>query len=402
MRQYLLPTLVILLGATAASAEEAGAPAGADPGAPPATQGSAPAADSADPTPEQENGPHVVHADLREGFELESKDGKQSLRIGGLFSGRATVSHADGDDTNIDGTIRLARLMTRGRLLGPELTYFFQGEFAGNPRLLDMELTYSPADTLTLRFGRLRVPFGREWITGLNTLMFPDRSVVSDAFRPGRDTGVTAESRLLDGKMEARLGAYGEDGDRWPLAIARLAFAPLGALAYSEDANEQGGPPRFAIGLNGSYDKKTPTQQVVDLTTGEIVTQPQATRERIAGGVDLGFRAGGFAAFAEAYVDRIDAVGAPAVVRAGTFAQAGYFVIPSRFEVAGRFSLLAPDVEDTHADGLQRYELGLSYYLFDGALKIQGRYAYDRITGGATGLPFPQGHIGDAQFVLSL
>ncbi len=346
-------------------------------------------------------GPHVVHADLRQGFELESEDGTQSLRIGGLFSARTGVDIPADGDASIGAAMRLARIMLRGRLLGSKLTYFFQSEFAGEPRLLDLELDYELADSWLLRFGRIRVPFGRQWIDGLNVLMLPDRSIVSDTFRPGRDTGVTLEGRFLDGVLEARAGAYAEARDKWPLVVARLGLAPLGALDYSEDGARVEGPARFAIGINGSYDKRTTETTVADPMSGALVTQPGPNEARLAGGIDIGVRAGRLGAFAEAYLDRIEPDGGDAVVRAGAFAQLGYFIVPGTLQAAGRFSLLAADTDVTGADGLRRYELALSHYLLEAALKVQARYGYDQLAGDDP-LPWTEGHTVDAQFVLSL
>ncbi len=342
-----------------------------------------------------------MHADLRQGFELESEDGTQSLRIGGLFSGRIGVDIPADGDASIGAAMRLARVMLRGRLLGSKLTYFFQSEFAGDPRLLDLELDYALADSWLLRFGRIRVPFGRQWIDGLNVLMLPDRSIVSDTFRPGRDTGVTLEGRFLDGVLEARAGAYAEGRDQWPLVLARLGLAPLGALDYSEDGHRVDGPARFAIGLNGSYDKRATETTVADPMSGALVTQPGPNEARLAGGVDVGVRAGRLGAFAEAYLDRIEPDGGDAVVRAGAFAQLGYFIVPGTLQAAGRFSLLAADTDATGADGLRRYELALSHYLLEGALKLQARYGYDQLVADDP-LPWTEGHTVDAQFVLSL
>jgi hypothetical protein len=357
---------------------------------------------------DEPHGP-VVQAAVGQGFRLSSADGDQSLRIAGLFSGRAAVTRNDGEDPTWDAFIRLARIVLSGSLAGDKLTYFFQGEFAGSPSLLDLELTWNPIKELRLRFGRIRVPFGRQWITGFGALMLPDRSLVSDLFRPGRDTGITIESYLLDGKIELRAGAYAESADRWPRVAARVAFSPLGAFAYSEDVNATPGPVLFQIGLNGWYDKH-------DNEGVPILGTPVSPSDRTIGGIDLAVRAGPFAAFAEAYVARQHLffdpgtmTGGTTALAAGTFVQGGVFVIPSHMELYGRFNMYAQDIRNTGTDGLQRYEAGLSGYFFGTALKVQARYAYNNVIGTPLTaapldgvLPPPQGHTADVQFVLSL
>jgi hypothetical protein len=257
-----------------------------------------------------------------------------------------------------------------------------------------MELTWSPlAEHLRLRFGRMRVPFARQWITGLGALAMPDRSAVSDYFRPGRDSGVTVESEWLD-HIELRAGGYAEEGDRWPRALARVAYAPLGKFAYSEDVNHAAGPVRFQIGLGASYNKGA-------VTTAGVATNTAVT----TGGLDLALRAGPVAAFAEAFIERRTPVGAGDSLASGAFAQVGVFAVPAVFEVVGRVDVLFPDVRETGSDGLRRFELGVGGYLLGGALKLQPRYAYTQIEGAPVMVlnkAQPPGHVVDAQFVLTI
>jgi hypothetical protein len=350
---------------------------------------------------DEPHGP-VVQAEFGQGFRLSSADGRQSLRIAGLFSARASVTRKDGQDPTWDAFVRLGRIVLSGNLAGNKLTYFFQGEFAGAPSLLDMELTWNPLEQLRIRFGRLRVPFGRQWIDGFGAMMLPDRSVVSDLFHPGRDTGITLESYLLDGKIELRAGAYAESADRWPRVIARAAYAPLGAFAYTEDVAARPGPTLLQIAAQGAYDKHE--------------NAGSSPSDRTTGGLEVALRAGPLALFTEAYVERrhlfydpATTLGGTTALAAGMFAEAGVFVVPGRVEVYGRFNMYAQDIRRTGTDGLQRYEAGLSGYFFGTALKVQARYAYNNVIGAPLAvapvdgvLPPAQGHTADIQFVLSL
>lgn len=348
--------------------------------------------------------PHVLHASVGQGFELESADGRQSLRIGTLLSARAGVNTQGGRSADPTAGIRLARIATLGRLSGDSLTYFFQGEFAGAaPSLLDAALEWHPIDELGLRFGRIRVPLGRQWITSTAAQMLPDRSVVTGYFRPGRDTGVTLEANVLGRRLEMRVGAYGERDGPLPLVGARLAVAPLGPLPYAEDISRGDGPLRFAIGLNGYYSNASPPpKQVVDLTTGDILSEPQPLVQRLVTGADLALRVGGLGVFAEAYVDRRRGDAQPDTKSFGAFAQTGYFIVPNGLELSVRCELLTPDLEGGGSDGLRRYEVGLSEYFVDGSLKVQERYAHTRIVGAPGALTRWEGDVADVQFVLAL
>jgi hypothetical protein len=339
-------------------------------------------------------GPHVFAALGHQGFRLESADARQSLHIQGLFSARGSVSIPQQGDVTYAGSVRLARFALSGNLAGEELTYYFQAGFEGTPQLLDLELMWSPfAERLKLRFGRIRVPFARQWITGLGALALPDRSAASDYFRPGRDTGITVESQWLD-RIELRAGGYAEEADRWPRASARVAYAPLGMLAYNEDVNRLSGPVRFQVGLGANYNKGA-------VTSGGMTNNTAVT----SGALDLALRAGPVAAFAEAYIERRRVVNGADTLAAGGFAQVGSFVLPAKLELVARFDLIAPNVRDDGVDGLRRVEGGLGGYILEGALKIQPRYSYTQIKGAPVVVlnrTQTEGHFVDVQFVLTI
>jgi hypothetical protein len=339
-------------------------------------------------------GPHVFAGLGHQGFRLESADSRQSLHIQGLFSARGSVSIPQQGEVTYAGSVRLARFALSGNLAGEELTYYFQAGFEGTPQLLDMELMWSPfAERLKLRFGRIRVPFARQWITGLGALALPDRAVASDYFRPGRDTGVTVESQWLD-RIELRAGAYAEETDRWPRAAARVAYAPLGMFAYNEDVNRVSGPVRFQMGLGANYNKGA-------VTSGGVTSNTAVT----SGAIDFALRAGPVAAFAEAYIQRREVVNGSDSLAAGGFAQVGAFVLPAKLELVARFDMIAPNVRDEGVDGLRRAEGGLAGYILDGALKIQPRYSYTQIQGAPVVVlnkTQTEGHFVDVQFVLTI
>jgi len=82
----------------------------------------------------------------------------------------------------------------------------------------------------------------------------------------------------------------------------------------------------------------------------------------------------------------------------GYFVQAGYFLVPKKFEVAGRYSWLNPDnpVSSGNNDQ-QEYTGGLTWYFAGHPLKIQANYTYQK-TDTATG--DLNDHIVKTQFTL--
>lgn len=241
----------------------------------------------------------------------------------------------------------------------------------------------------------------------LFALQLPDRSVVSDFFRANRDTGLSAEGQLFSGRAEYRVGVFNGNGintggndNRKVMVLGRIAFAPLGAVAYDETIARRDGDVRIAFGLGAYHDVKERAHSQVDLTTGMLVDVADPSLDRTAAGLDFVLRAGPFTFSTEAFVDRRRAQGVPEVVGAGLFAQAGLFVLPGQLELAARFNWLAPDVEASRA--VERYELGGTYYLFDARMKLQARYAYDHVDAGVSGVPLVTGHSAQLQILLAI
>ncbi|MCB9604236.1 MAG: hypothetical protein H6720_28270 [Sandaracinus sp.] len=360
------------------------------------------------PIPEPPSGPQVL-ASVQDGFGFRSADGRQSLRIGALFSTRIGLDVPDAGDVTPFANVRLARLTVGGQLWGDHVRYFLNAEFAGKPQLLDLEVDLQWRPELQFRIGQFRTPFSRQFIMPLFALQLPDRSIVSDYFRANRDTGISAEGQLFGGRAEYRVGVYNGNGinaggndNTKVMVLGRVAVAPLGPVAYDETIARNDGDVRIAFGLGAYHDVKERSHTQVNLDTGAIETIGDPSLDRTAGAFDFVLRAGPFTFSTEAFVDRRRARDVPDQIGVGAFAQAGLFVVPGTFEIAGRFNWLAPNVDDDASRGVERYELGATYYLFDAHLKIQGRYSYDHVDAGLTGMPVATGHGVQLQLLLAL
>lgn len=108
----------------------------------------------------------------------------------------------------------------------------------------DAYLKYEGWPYVDLIVGQDKEPFGLEAMTSAKKLSFIERSMVSDAFRPGRSVGLSlgAETKLLFGQ----LGVYEaqnreDDGD---------TYAATGRLGIEPWNSDTGG---FHLGASGSY-----------------------------------------------------------------------------------------------------------------------------------------------------
>ena len=347
-------------------------------------------------------------ASPEEGFGIRSADGRYSLMLGALFAATAGIDVPHQAKAQPGANIRLARMTLGGQLFGRHIRYFLNFELARRPELLDLEMTFEAIPELQLRVGQFRTPFSRQFMIPLFALQLVDRAVVSDFFRANRDVGLSLDGVIAKGLFEYRLGVYNGSGfnvsndNRELMFLGRLAVAPLGAVGLDETTARNDGPIRLAIGIAGYHRKREQSHIETDLMTGLPVTVMDPSRTRSAGGLDLMLRVGPFAFSSEFMFDRRETEGAAAQIGFGFFAQAGVFVLPGDLEVAARFNLLAPDLDNHGTKGLQRYEVGATYYLVNARVKLQLRYGYTHTNVAVAQLPLPRGHQIVAQVLVAL
>ena len=331
-----------------------------------------------------------VFASLDEGFGLRSTDDAYRLRIGGLLTPRIGVRANDDVQTFAD--VSLARLNLTGHIADELFTYQFQLGFAKEPTLLDLEIDAHPSSWLTIRLGRYRTPFSREFMTGLPVIALPSRSFVSDRFRADRDIGVTLAATPFDGKLEVQVGAFDGSGtgrpfeDSRPMALARFVTSPLGPVPYDNTVLTFDAPFRFAIGGGAYTSQRRGRRLLSDPSTGlveEVVSDTAQSRSAI--GIDVALRIERVSMLAEAYLARSQARDeAPVERSSGGFAQATVGLWERHLDSTFRFNLYAPDFDHHGLSGLRRYEVGLNWYILGKPLRLQMRYAYGEQDGSFT------------------
>jgi phosphate-selective porin len=284
-----------------------------------------------------------------------------------------------------------------------DLTYYLQVDFTqgSSSRLLEWAyMNYKIIDEVQIRAGQEKVAFGRQWITSSGSQQFVDRSPTSDFFRPGYDIGVKLNGKVAKGLFYYDLGGYGGLGQSTVRAtndnafLARITFNPLGDMPYGEADVDQTAKPLFSVGANYFYDRlqftrdATATLSTVEtnnlnftsngfLTNSAAFTKfPRSEKlDVMLYGVDAAFKWMGLYATAEYLLGQAEGDSSGALLRAhGYFVQAGYCILPKRFELAARYSYIDPD--RTRANDLRSEVAGaLSYYFNKHNLKIQGDIA---------------------------
>lgn len=159
------------------------------------------------------------------GFGLESADGKNSIKLGGLVQydyrefnqgandvrnrtdARAGKLDADGfHEANDTWLARRLRPNIQGTLFG-KYDYRFQEEFAGgSASVVDayIDARFDPA--FKVRVGKYKPFVGLERLQAGGDIKFIERSYVSNNILPNRDQGISVYGDVLDSKLSYALG----------------------------------------------------------------------------------------------------------------------------------------------------------------------------------------------------
>lgn len=327
--------------------------------------------------------PVRVTASAKDGFTMESADGNWGLRIGGVFWASFTDLIYLSEHAPHFG-VPLARLQLRAHLFRPWLRFFFQPEFAGGARVLDLEFIVQPWEQLGLKVGQLQPAFSRAWLSPVPKLQFQGFTPANNFFRPDRQAGALLFGSFFGGRLEYFAGVFDGVGINrtandnphmmWNARIAGTLFGtPANTRAhvkYDETAHLAGdAPPTLMVGIDGYVNRLT-NPNTGPNGSAEVVEQQVAS-------ADVSFTWARFFAQAEGYLMHSVPIAnslTADTLRSGVDFQAGFFLIRSVLELAGRFSWLhaannLPGLWVVQGDGQ------LNYYVAGNNLKVGARYS---------------------------
>lgn len=340
-----------------------------------------------------------VEAAFGRGVTITSTDETFSLTIRGRIQVRGTGVLPEDDDaaSTTEITIRRARLVFQGNALGPKLTYNIQLGFSNLDQepdlrmpLRDAYLTWAAGPLANIRFGQMKVPFGRQRVTSSSALQFVDRSIVVAELNMDRDVGITMFSRNLfgsNGKVGYNVGLFSGEGRNrlgrtaGMLYVARFEALPLGTFDDGVESDLQRTKEmRIAVGGGVAYNQNTNRARS---TFGDVFAAGDFNYTHA--GVDVVLKRNGTSVVGEVIYRRADEDAASVLVQGrpgtiysrsgwGGYIQAGH-LITNRAEITGRFSRLMPR-DGTDPTLLRTTEAGggLGYYLRQHNLKVQGDY----------------------------
>lgn len=340
-----------------------------------------------------------VNYKLGEGFNFTSADEKFSGSIGALMQLRYTF--LDKDDINspqVDQSefrLKRIKMFMNGYAYSKDLTYKLQmalQEANSGKFLEETYVNYRLVDEAQVRFGQDKVPFARQEITSSSAKQFVDSSIVTDAFKPGYDTGLMVNGKVAGGIFNYNLGVYGGVGqDTWRGGndnsfAARVTVNPLGDMKYGEGDVDNSQKPLLSIGASYFMDTLGKTAGALETNTlsfagsngwlGKGASTFNSTEKVDINtvGVDAAFKWQGFSAQSEYFIGQADGQTSSKTLRAqGFYAQAGYFIIPEHLEVAARYGYFDPNRDATNDHQIETAG-AVSYYFAKHNLKLQADY----------------------------
>lgn len=316
---------------------------------------------------------------FKEGFYLETLDKKFKIRLQAGLQYRYEFFDRDGDREDTSSfLVRRGRVILEGYTFSPNIEYKLQGGFdrGRDFHLLDYSFNMTHIPALNVQFGQFKAPFNRQRINPAFQLQFIDRSEANEVFTLDRQIGVMLHSKkLLDKKFEYAFGIFNgssvkdrrattginrevNDNNKH-LFVLRAAYNPLGEFILSEGDFEYSETLKATIAGAGAY-----SSDEIEVTDG---TEDVDTM-RLVGEAGLKYRGASF--MSEVFWRHRDAsqIGADlhrnSIDDKGLYAQAGYFIIPKRLELAGRFSLVDYDdnISFDNLDEIREYTGGLNYF----------------------------------------
>jgi phosphate-selective porin OprO/OprP len=392
-----------------------------------------------------------LRAGYDKGFYIKTEDGNFLLKTNVVLQFRYDYINFDkmvnaNKENWSNFYLRRARLIFTGNAPNKDWTYrlYVQLEPSGGVNLHDAFVTWKQYPYAQIQFGRAKLPYGLNFWQAATRLNGVERSIFSgetDAdgkkdsrkwpggnanfqlsnedsvtkfplggFNLYRSQGVQLQGDIdmlgRNGFLQYWAGIYNGRNtkdmpnlDTLPLWVGRIAINPLGKFNFSQQGDiDNSQSPKVAFLISGFYD----TDRLNKIRSATDGSEQSVDAYDVHGsGYDLAaaFRYRGFSLDTEYAYDRLeqDREGGNTWDRFACRFDAGYFVIPKKFEIVARYAYVQRmednDVAKSNASGLglvsvngginnaieknlQEYTLGLNYYLYGHNLKLMVDYSF--------------------------
>ncbi|MGC9258668.1 MAG: hypothetical protein ACP5I8_01130 [Phycisphaerae bacterium] len=371
---------------------------------------------------------HQLQAGYDNGFYIQTADKNFKFQFNGYFQyryvfgayqpvqavGTAASPHGDANGFGF----RYARLIFSGNVFSPRLTYFIQSDFAGGNGSSnndffaekDLWVAYKFTHWLQVKGGSYLVPFTHvEYIS--SGLEMVDFNSVEWPFDPTRAMGASVYGDIIPNKLNYEFmvnNGANTNGDGGPTGGAldnRLGFATRWQIGtrISDFAMEPdlrwSKHLQWMLGVAFDFDSQThnagafPNPQSTDIIAGLVNPQtgnylgnfvPTGNIYRATADWQMHYRGLAFSPVLF-YQDENDAPGAApgtpsnpgslqeiygksSVQQLAYYLQAGYFIVPHKWELAASYGQMYQLGENTI---MTAYEAGVNYYIIGNNVKLQ-------------------------------
>lgn len=316
-------------------------------------------------------------------LEIKSADGDFSIGFNGYLQQNNVFSYSPGGNapskSDFDVELNAARIGFYGTAFHPSLTYFIQTDFSremaptaggkgSSGYLRDYYLNWEAYKKIQLRIGKFGMPFARQSMVLGSHTQFYRPNIASAGFllnNTGKDVGIMVHNGRNE-QIEWAVAAVSNG------LVARVGYNHNGIDGY-ELTDFNGGPLRFAVGLNGLAQIDYRSPNLDDLRAG----------------MDFLVKVSHFSSNgAFFYKYKKEATAATHGVGAGV--DFGY-LMHDRYEPVLRYGFAKEGKFSGH-----EILAGFNYYIYGQHLKVQA-YAGTEIAGGDIGK-----WLGGAQFQFAL
>ncbi len=339
------------------------------------------------------------------GTRLDFADTGFTAKIGTQFRTRYQFIDGDGDAGAANQSsfeVNTARVVVSGTALHKEFDYKLQTDFkGGGASLKDAYLTWHTCDNSMIRMGQFKPAISRQNWTSISKQQFADRSVISDHFAIDRNQGVDAAYMVTDDVLIAAQLFNGvsnylgtDPGASEGINSVGIDTKHTGALAVR--ANLMGSMDPLSEGdvehtedtaVNAGFAIAFSEAENVVMTNWDVVTLS----------ADINVKSQGFSLHGEFFYQENDpdVAGGTSIDGTGFYIQAGYFVEPKTWEIAGRYGYLDCDNGAAIAnnvagmnyctgyDDVNTVDATVNYYWWKHHLKAQMGFAH--VTQGGLG-----------------
>jgi hypothetical protein len=342
----------------------------------------------------------------KKGFYFRTRDDKFFMRMTGRIQMRYGYEDLDNkvdEEDNSSFSLRRARLKWDGHAFkyfkykielalksqATKATTTEDGDKAKAIELIDWWASWNKNPALSVQFGQWKVPWNRQRVISSANLQLIDRATSQDEFTQDRQIGAMLHGKLFNKKFEYYAGLFNGNGrneksneNNEMLYIGRVSWNPFGAfgagIGEKESDLDWSEKPKAHLSAAIAFDGGADETIELEPRYGGEITAKDIDKTSIVG--EYGFKYKGFSSKAEIYWRKFDNIKSSSAIPEGTkvidrgfFVQGGYFLIPKKFEVAGRYSLV--DFDNSRvADAVRETTVGLSWFFHGHGNKLQANW----------------------------